>query len=329
MKRIAYIFLLVFMVSCGNATSLVSSTATNVPQATITFTPTLTPTITPTEDPLANAPEGTTSVSPDGKIYYMDTTENGVNYHFTYNKETEKWTREVGKFPLWDDPSVNFIPFTIRINSDVKGGQNLVSLTHKDFTMNDIPASGRFNPPPLSATFEYELQVRYFDNQDPNSDAHQIQIQEDMLGENNQHTYLPTIHAYMPIITSSGEKVNGILSTETGFILDIVNSNDLKPIIGKGVNKWTDPWKNTFYIQVTGVDTSGNILIKEALDGDISALSDKAMRWFLFEGVGNIINHEDQREFDFLNLQSQAFATWSAKLQADHITQDVVIVRNP
>lgn len=150
-----------------------------------------------------------------------------------------------------------------------------------------------------------------------------------MRGENNQHAFSTTIHAYLPIITSSGEKVNGILSTETGFILDIVNSDDLIPLIGKSVNKWTDPWKNTFYIQVTGVDASGNILIKEALDGDLSALSDEAMRWFLFEGVGNIISHEDQREFDFLNHQAQGFATFSAKFQADGITQDVVIVRSP
>jgi hypothetical protein len=323
MKRIFHFLLLsVFMTSCAN---VIKPNVTATPQATITFTstPTLTPTTmpTPTEDPMAHAPEGTTSVSADGKTYYMDTTEKDVSYHYTWDEKGKLWLRSLTDgIPLEDWPVYDYIPLRILISASAEGEQNLVSLTHTNFTESDIdPVTRRFDPPPLTSTFDVEVEDRYF-NVDLSSSVPQsddTKFQHDVRDGK----------AFLPIITSSGENAEGKLSETTGFVTTIVGYTDLEPMIGKGVTKWKDPTGAVFLSTVIGVDTDGNICGEIAFQGDIRSLSEKQVRWMLFSIVSNVITDEDQRVQSF-NTLTDDFAIYSAKLRKDG-TQDIGIVRNP
>jgi len=269
---------------------------------------------------MVHAPEGATSASADGKTYYMDTTENGVSYHYTWDKVEKLWLRPLTDgIPLEDWPQYDSLPLKILISASSEGGQNLVSLTHKNFTESDIGPTGTFAPTPISSTFDVEVEDRYFhvDLSSAVPQADDIKFQNDVRDGK----------AFLPIITSSGEKAEGKLSGTTGFVTTIVGYTDLEPIIGKGVTKWKDPKGASFLSTVTGIDTDGNICGKIAFQGDIRTLSDEQVRWMLFSIVGNVITREDQRVQD-LNTLTYIFAKYSAKLREDG-SQDIGIVRNP
>ncbi len=275
-----------------------------------TETPTAVP--TPTEIPDPTMPPGATGKDSKGN-YIKEVTENGNTFEYTWDKEQELWTRSLGEFPLYDSTVFNYIPLKIFISNDVEGGQNLVSITHEDRT-------GGSSMNPLSSSFVPELEERYFQKDSSRiSNDESAQLQREMMkGIKSQ--------AFLPLITSYGESVNMRLSTETGFILTIVNAADLEPLVGNGVSKWGDG-KHTYYSQVTGVNGDGNVLCKVASVDSLRDLSDLELRYVLFSCVGNVISHENQTTQNLDNI-TQIFTQYSAKPYGDS-PADVMIERNP
>ena len=303
-------FIFICILACRlRLTSGEHSNSTNLncysSSATETSIPTATSTPSPTPDP--NAPQGYTRV--EKGVYYMDTSEKGVDYHYTWDSKEKLWLRLVGTFPLIDLKVHNYIPLKILISSNVQDGQYLVSLSHTDST-SDSDVS------PLMSTFFAELENRLGP---PYRGGDGSQLQMDMLGMNGKQ-------AYLPITTSTGEKTEGKLSETTGFVTEIVDPSVLLPMIGEGVTQWKDPSGNTFLSTVTGVDADGNICGKIAFQGDIRSLSEEQVRWMLFSIVSNVITQEDQRVQSF-NTLTDDFALYSAKLRPDG-TKDIGIVFN-
>ena len=110
MKRYISLFLFaILLVACNspavNTPVPLTLTATLLPP-TKTQIPTATSTPSPTPDP--NAPQGYTRV--ENGVYYMDTSENGVNYQYTWDLKEKLWLRQVGTFPLIDLKVHNYIP---------------------------------------------------------------------------------------------------------------------------------------------------------------------------------------------------------------------------
>ena len=225
MKKWFPLFLFAFLlVACGspavNTPIPPTLTATLLPP-TETQIPTATSTSSPTPDP--NAPQGYTRV--ENGVYYMDTSEKGVDYHYTWDSKEKLWLRPVGTFPLLDFTVNTYLPLKILVSSSAQGGQDLVSLSHTNSTsVNGIP--------PLTAEAEPALRQRV-------NEPNMVKLQTDMLGENGGSVYLS-------LITSTGEKVQMKLTQTTAFITEIVGYSDLQPLIGKGVTQWKDIHGATF-----------------------------------------------------------------------------------
>jgi hypothetical protein len=235
----------------------------------------------------------------------MDTTENGVNYHYMWDWKEKLWLRPLGTFPLMDMTANTYLPLKILISSSAQGGQDLVSLSHANSTsISRIP--------PLTAEVIAAVQARV-------NEPNMTQLQLDMLGRNGGSVYLS-------LITSMGEKVSLKLTQTTSIITEIVGYQDLAPLIGKGVTQWEDLQDATFLTTVTGVDADG-IHGKIAFKGDIRTLTNEQKREMIFSIVGNIITREDQ-QITSLTTYGSAFAKDSAKMGTEGI-QDIVIVYNP
>ena len=238
----------------------------------------------------------------------MDTTEKGVDYHYTWDSNEKLWMRTLITFSLVDYAKINYIPYTLRISSSAQGGQDLVSLSHTDaVSLSDLN--------PITAEFAPALRNRLNIS---NSDW--LQFQFDMDGANGRQ-------AYIPIITSTGEQAQGKLSRTTGFMTDIVGYSDLEQLIGKGVTQWKDTHGATFLTIVTGVDEEGNIHGEIAFKGDIRTLTDEQKRNMIFEIVGSILDNEDQKVMSQSSM-GYVLAENSVKTRPDG-TQDVGIVYNP
>lgn len=320
MKTWKQIFLNLFL---GIVVTGCASGTTSTPQVApaITVSPTLASS-TPISPALTIEPSPTTDpnkpVDATGKDALGNWIQTQGDLTYTYNKETGKFTREVGSFSLWDEPSANYLPLTIRVNSDVKGAQYLVTLSHTDITMEEYTRDRSIYPTPLESEIVSGLFERLGISGFSGPKVDQLYSEMDK-GKDSK--------AMLPFISSTGEALEGTISTQTGFIMDVVNPADLIPFIGKGVTKWKDPNGAVFFSTVTGIDKDGNILGKIAYEGDIKNLSDKQVRWMLFSTVGNVISWKDQK-VQSMNTWTDIFAQASAKTLWDG-TKDVSIVFNP
>ena len=302
-KHVSLFLFAIFLVACSSpavTTSIPPTLTATLLLPTETPIPIATSTPFPTPDP--NAPQGYTRV--ENGVYYMDTSENGIDYHYTWDSNEKLWLRPVGTFPLID-LETTYIPLRVLISSSAQGGQDFVSLSHTNSTSDS-------DLPPLTAEVEPAFRQRV-------SEPNMTQFQLDMLGRNGGSVYLS-------LITSTGEKAQVKLTQTTTFITEIVGYSDLQSLIGKGVSKWKDIHGATFLTIVTGVDAEG-IHGKIAFQGDIRTLTDEQKRNMIFEIVGSILDNEDQRVMS----QSQwayVFADDLVKACPDG-TQDVGIVYNP
>ncbi len=299
------VFMLV-VTACGNGTTpapQVAPAITSLP--TVASTTPILPTsaIEPSSTPDPNAPKEFTRY--ENGTYYLDTSEKGVDYHYTWDSKEKLWLRPLGTFPLIDLTAKNYLSYKILISSSAQGGQDLVSLSHTDSTSdNDLP--------PVTAEAIAALQARV---KEPNM----AQLQMDMLGMNGGSVYLS-------LITSTGEKVSVKLNDMTSIITEVVGFSDLEQLMGKGVTQWTDLDGLTYLSIVTGVDAEG-IHGKIAFKGDIRTLTDFQKRNMIFSIGGNILTREDQQIMSETTWTS-VFATNSVKTRPDG-TQDVGIVYNP
>ncbi len=250
-------------------------------------------------------------------------TENG--YTYKYSAEYGQWMREVTNFPLDDGPDYNFVPFRISVSENVDGELDLISLVHKDFTVADIPASGTFNPPPLTASFGRQVRERYFEEDTRNLTdlEQQSAFQMEMLGMGKG----PQKDAYIPIIVSNGEEMRVKLSEQTGINMFIIDPDTMMQRGGANVIT-LHRGEVTFYVEVYGVDPAGNMLVRMAFDGSLADISNDDLRAILFTIPANFADHKDQREQGF-TAYAQALADLSDNLQSDGVTPDVVINRAP
>ena len=286
------------------------------------------PTSTETPDPLAGAPEGATGKDSKGN-YIKEVTENGYEYGYVYNAELGQWVREVANFSLLDYPYWNLLPYKILITENTPGERNLYQIIHADDTPGGAGESvtGSTQPTPIKATLMPKLLNRYFqdDRQSLSSNIKQDKLSDEMqgIGETGHE------QAFMPIILSNGEDAQVKLSADTGIILTIMDKETLLELGGDLVSTWYMVGGITeYYSEVYGVDEAGNMLVRFAVDGSISDLSDKDLRNALLSFPSNFAEHKDQRE-QGVSAFGQALATVSAQVQPDTTTQDLQIERVP
>lgn len=331
MKRISRLLLLsIFLASCANvATPTLVVTETSARTTTAMFTPTSTeaPTATPeptkTPDPLGGAPEGATGKDSKGN-YIKEVTENGYEYPYTYNAELGQWVREVAYFPIYDWPTFNSMQFKIFITEGTLGERNLYQMTHKDFTVADIPPGGIFDPPPITASIAPKLEERYFaDDTRGLLDSKKfptLLLEMQGKGEKGHE------QAYMPIILSNGEDAQVKLGTDTGIILTIMDKDTLLKLGGDLVSTWYISGVTVYY-EVYGIDAAGNELCRLAIDGSIADLSDRDLRIVLMFFPTNFAKNIDQRDQGGMSAFGQAMAIVSAQPQPDGVAQDLTIER--
>ena len=134
MKRYISLFLFaILLVTCSSpavTTSILPTLTATLLPPTETQIPTATSTPSPTPEP--NAPQGYARV--ENGVYYLDTSENGVDYHYTWDSSEKLWLRPVGTFSLMDMTVNTYLPLKILVSSSAQGGQDLVSLSHTNST---------------------------------------------------------------------------------------------------------------------------------------------------------------------------------------------------
>lgn len=286
-----------------------TATLTPLPTSTPTIIPTITNTPTPTKDP--NAPKEFTRY--ENGVYYLDITDNGTSFTYMYDEEQKLWIRELtpkGGYPLWDSVDYNAIPIRIFISQDVPGGQNIMSITHKDVTDYSDKS-------PVTGIIIADVGKRFLQKKA----THITQPEWSQLVKD-----LKDGKALIPLITSSGEQVKGTFGPETGFIVTIVSPDLLEPLVGNGVSEAYDQYL-VIYSQVQGLDEYGNIICRIASKKPLDQIDDIHLRIIFFFHAANIIGHEDQTRQGYtthLFLYARA-----SKGGRDDYSKELGIIRNP
>lgn len=267
------------MTGCASSQVTALPANTNTPTQT-NITPTekpATPTFTP--DPLAGAPEGTTGKNKETGEWVKIVEENGHTYEYEWIEDLQKWMRSLGTIPLWDNTVYNYIPLTVYSVLGVPGEEKITDISHEDVV------SGGNNP--LTTSFRPKLKERLQKTGEVDWSANDFRPLQEQMRRGIQS------EAFLPVETSSGEQVDMRLSTETGFIVRIVSSEDLKPLVGNGVSDWKG-LNTIFYSRVVGVNDEGSLICDVASDISIDELTDEQFLLMIFSCVGSVLKYESQ-----------------------------------
>ena len=313
-KILLTVILSVVLVSCASLSTSMP-TETIVPTATITLT-LVPPTPSATSEPFPT-PIPTETVPKDGDT--KSVTENGYTYKYEYSAEYGQWMREVADFPLDDEPHYNFIPFRVQIADQVSDERNLLDMTHKDFTVADIPANGIFDPPPIGGVFDVQLMKRYFSGTRSGLSFHdqEAAITFEMLGKGQGDIK----QAFLSITLSNGQEAQVKLSENSGIILTITDAAKIKQLGGDNLSTGTVD-STTYYAEVYGVDANGNELCRLAFDKSLNEVSDNALREAIFMFPSKLVEMKDQSSigpsnFSFILMHVSTLSTLGRFSNAD------------
>jgi len=326
MKQTSLLLLLsIFLASCANvatsapaapdSSALADSTFTPLPTETQTVVP------TPTETPDPNMPLGETGKDAEGKYVKM---ENGdiarkVKYKNSAGEILyEGWAVEKtqkGGIPLWDFGNVNLIPLSLFVAYDVPEGRSIESLSHQD---NINPEGGGGGADSLTGLAIPQLFIRKNISRQDQAEMTKFNI-EVFNGV-----------ATLPLVTSTGESVEGILGPDTGFITIVVPYDSLVPAEGNGVSEWLDPYptsRRSFRSVVLGVDKAGNVIELLASETPLNELPDNLVRALALHLAANVIQKEDQTTQGFPTVL-QSYVKY-ADASGDEKVPDIIITRSP
>lgn len=323
--RILVLFTLFSMslTACNAAPTLTAPESTSAPDFTPTPRPTETPTVvpTPTEIPDPTMPLGEVGKDAEGTYVKM---ENGdiarkVEYKNSAGEILyEGWAVEKtqkGGIPLWDFGNVNLIPFSLFVTYDVPGIHSIESLSHQD---NINPEGGGGGADSLTG-----LAIAHLFHRKNINTSDQAEMQKFNIEVFNGV-------ATLPLITSTGEAVEGKLSSETGFITIVVPFDSLIPSEGNGVSEWLDPYstsRRSFRSTVLGVDKDGNIIELLASETPLNELPDNLVRALALHLAASVIDKEDQTIQSF-PIKLQSYVKY-ADASGDEKVPDIIITRNP
>lgn len=98
-----------------------------------------------------------------------------------------------------------------------------------------------------------------------------------------------------------------VSSTKTGFIVNVVNVDEMVPLFdAKRAIQWFDGYGTTYYIRVT-VDDQHNAVCTIASSTPLDKLSDRYLRIFIVSCVSHVFTQVDQSEyFNYHNVQDLA-----------------------
>ena len=324
------------LTACNAAPILTAPESTSASDSTpaTDFTPTLTPAPTetptavptPTEIPDPTMPLGEVGKDAEGKYVKM---ENGdiarkVEYKNSAGEILyEGWAVEKtqdGGIPLWDFGNVNLIPFSLFVTYDVPGIHSIESLSHQD---NINPEGGGGGSDSLTGVAIADLFHRKNINTKNISTSDQAEMQKFNIEVFNGV-------ATLPLVTSTGESVEGKLGPETGFITIVVPYDSLVPTTENGVTEWLDPYptsRSSFRSTVLGVDKDGNVIELLASETPLNELPDNLVRALALHLAASVIDKEDQTTQGF-PLILQAYVRY-ADASGDEKVPDIIITRNP
>ncbi|NOH03873.1 MAG: hypothetical protein HND47_18860 [Chloroflexi bacterium] len=277
MKPITLAFVIaLFLTACGTDTPLPTPTATPAP--------TQSPELTPHPRILADTrrlphPGGTWgySVTENGQTYVYTPMELGVTKDGEVIKEN---VREVADFFLFDWPTFEGAArYQLLITDNALGERSLYKMTHKDFTMEDVPNPNNFDPSPITSLFSFHL--------------------EKAIGITGS-TFLEKIKGpgiekeiVVPDGTPEGKAETVNLSTTTGFIVTIVDPITMRELGGDNISTF-QLGDITVLAQVYGVDGAKNELCRLAFEGNLNEIDDYILRQAMFVFPARLIENNNQ-----------------------------------
>ncbi len=312
------------LTACNAAPTLTAPELTSVPESTPVSEsiPTPQPTETPTPVPTPTEVAATPTEAGPKEGDKTTVTENGYTYNYKLtnlgiSKETgESIFQNVRKFLdsyMFDWPTFNGARIQVNITDKALGERSIYEITHKDFTMADVPSDGIFDPPPVTSLFSHQLK-EVTGKTGPT-------ILQEMQGDGMD----------FEIIISNGTpegKVEHVtLDTDTGFIVTIVDPETMNLLGGENVS--TMPMGDvTVYAEVYDVDSDGNMLGRLAFDRSLNEIDDEVLRNALFLFPASLVEQKDQRKIEQTDF-SITLAHKSRWTRADDVTLDLEIERVP
>lgn len=237
---------------------------------------------------------GATETGPKVGGTYAET-KNGREYVYVNG---ERKVADIFLFD-WPTPNGNGARVQFFTTDKVQDERSLYQMTQDDFTSSEIPASGIFDPPPVTALFLAKLEERT-----GKSVQELIQV---MQGEG------VSLEIIIPSSTPEGKTEHVNLTRDTGMIITMMDFKTLKELGGELVS---EPWHVggiAVYSYLGGVDDANNMLVGFAIDGSLAELSDEDLRNIIFSFISRLVEDKDQRK-QGITSPSQFFAIESAKL---------------